>query len=107
MRDIVEIWLDKPVADSTYHRFEDVTDVRVVEEVLFVASPLERSTFPLHNVLGVFKSGEEYVRGMAAMIKDGTVWHLQGSYQRAAMDLIDNGVVSPEGEILMEGNEDE
>lgn len=42
-----------------------------------------------------YESGEcddqEIIDGFQAMINDGTVWHLQGSYQRTACALIENG----------------
>lgn len=42
-----------------------------------------------------FEAGElshdEIVEGFQLMIDDGTVWDLQGSYQRIAIDMIDTG----------------
>jgi hypothetical protein len=35
---------------------------------------------------------EAIVQGFQKMIDDGTVWQLQGSYGRAARDLIDSGL---------------
>lgn len=37
-------------------------------------------------------SDDEIVEGFQAMINDGTVWSLQGSYGRAAADLISSGL---------------
>lgn len=34
---------------------------------------------------------EEQVEFFQDLISDGTVWHLQGSYQRAALNLIEQG----------------
>lgn len=43
---------------------------------------------------------EEYLDGLAEMIKDGTVWQLQGSWQRAAYYAVEMGFISPEGDVL-------
>jgi hypothetical protein len=43
---------------------------------------------------------EEYLAGMAQMIARGIVWHLQGSWQRAARSLIEAGHISESGEVL-------
>jgi len=37
------------------------------------------------------ESREEYVAAMQRRINDGSIWHLEGSAGRAAMDLLDNG----------------
>ena len=42
---------------------------------------------------------EETVQMFAYLIKTGTVWRLQGSYGRAAHQLIVDGVISRDGEI--------
>ena len=34
------------------------------------------------------------------LIKSGMAWSLQGSYQRAASALIENGIIAPDGTIL-------
>ena len=36
----------------------------------------------------------------ATLIRSGTVWKLQGFYQRGARELIGAGWISPEGEVL-------
>ena len=41
----------------------------------------------------------------ADLIKTGTVWHLQGSYHRAAHAFIDNGYIKTDGTILKGVNE--
>lgn len=43
---------------------------------------------------------ESYIDGMANMIKIGTVWHLQGSWQRAACAMIEQGYIDPQGNVL-------
>lgn len=43
---------------------------------------------------------DDYLAGMAQMIARGIVWHLQGSWQRAARDLIVAGHISEAGEVL-------
>jgi hypothetical protein len=42
---------------------------------------------------------DDIVDLFANLIKTGLAWNLQGSYGRAAKALIDNGVISEEGEI--------
>lgn len=42
---------------------------------------------------------EETVQMFAYLIKTGTAWRLQGSYGRAAHQLIVDGVISRDGEI--------
>lgn len=49
------------------------------------------------NFILAFESGditseEDLASGMQAMIDDGTVWSLQGSYGRLAAQLIDSGL---------------
>ena len=38
---------------------------------------------------------EEYVDAWQQLVDSGTVWHLQGSYQRAAMAMIEEGILHP------------
>jgi DNA primase len=45
-------------------------------------------------------SAEEYIDGMAGLIKTGMIRELQGSYQRAAQSLIDQGFITPQGAVL-------
>lgn len=47
-------------------------------------------------------STEETVRMFAYLIKSGTAWRLQGSYGRAAHQMIVDGVISRDGEINWE-----
>jgi hypothetical protein len=37
----------------------------------------------------------------AGLIRDGICWQLQGSYGRTAASLIDAGLISPEGDLLV------
>lgn len=43
---------------------------------------------------------DDYVALMADLVKTGMAWSLQGTYGRAAVDLIDAGVITREGEIV-------
>lgn len=45
-------------------------------------------------------STEEFMDGMAELIRTGTVFHLQGSWQRAAFSLIDQGFIDRDGAVL-------
>ncbi|MGW8953473.1 DUF7417 domain-containing protein [Streptomyces sp. NPDC055709] len=45
---------------------------------------------------------DEIVELFGTLIKSGFAWTLQGSYGRIAQTLIDQGVVSPEGDVLTE-----
>lgn len=45
---------------------------------------------------------EEYLEGMAELIATGLVWELQGSWQRAAATLIEQGIIDCSGNILQE-----
>jgi hypothetical protein len=45
---------------------------------------------------------DEIVELFATLIRSGMAWTLQGSYGRTAQALIDQGVVSPEGDVLTE-----
>jgi hypothetical protein len=47
-------------------------------------------------------STEEAVQMFAYLIKTGTVWRLQGSYGRAAHQMIVDGVISRDGKINWE-----
>jgi len=48
---------------------------------------------------------ESIIDGFAEMIKDGSIWSLQGMYGRMARDLIDGGFISEDGEVLKYPNE--
>lgn len=43
---------------------------------------------------------EEYVDGMAEMVKSNVVFNLQGSWQRAAIHLIEAGIIDQYGDVL-------
>jgi hypothetical protein len=45
-------------------------------------------------------SQEEQLEAWAYLIKNGLCWSLQGWYGRNAQELINNGIISKEGEIL-------
>lgn len=51
-----------------------------------------------------FENGElnvvESIELFSYLIKTGTIWDLQGSYHRHAMDMIKNGWLAEDGEIL-------
>ena len=53
-----------------------------------------------------FENGElaidEVVELFAELIANGMAWSLQGSYGRMASDFIENGVISPSGEVLID-----
>jgi hypothetical protein len=50
-----------------------------------------------------YESGEldaaETLELFSGLVKSGMAWNLQGSYGRAAAALIENGLLTPEGEI--------
>ncbi|ATI18932.1 hypothetical protein SEA_ANIMUS_68 [Streptomyces phage Animus] len=45
---------------------------------------------------------DEVVDLFATLIRSGMAWTLQGSYGRTAQALIDEGIVSPGGDVLVE-----
>ncbi|MFF8845522.1 hypothetical protein ACF08N_22840 [Streptomyces sp. NPDC015127] len=45
---------------------------------------------------------DEIVDLFATLIRSGMAWTLQGSYGRTAQTLIDEGIVSPGGDVLVE-----
>lgn len=45
-------------------------------------------------------SDNEIIDLFAELISTGMAWTLQGSYGRAAKNLIDNGIISPQGNVL-------
>ena len=52
-------------------------------------------------------SQDETLEFFAEMIKDGTVWHLQGSYGRTAQSFIESGFIDTNGNILRHFEENE
>lgn len=50
-------------------------------------------------------SEQETVLLFADLIRSGLAWSLQGHYGRTAASLIENGVISPEGEVLLDLDE--
>lgn len=56
-----------------------------------------------------FETGELDAEGVlslfAALVQNGYAWRLLGSYGYAAKTLIENGIITPEGEITDEGLE--
>ena len=60
----------------------------------------------LIDKLNRYESGEmderEAVDFIATLVATGTVWVLQGSYQRAAAALIRDGFITVEGEVLVD-----
>jgi hypothetical protein len=47
---------------------------------------------------GTEMTQEEYVSGMQRLIDSGTILHLQGSWQRAAAQLLEYGLCVPPGQ---------
>jgi hypothetical protein len=43
------------------------------------------------------ESEEQYIQAWQHLVNTGTVWHLQGSYGRTAMQLIENGIIKLKG----------
>jgi hypothetical protein len=54
----------------------------------------------VENFDGFNYSGDEIIQAWAYLIKTKLCWQLQGWYGRQAYDLINNNVISLEGEIL-------
>jgi hypothetical protein len=63
------------------------------------------SEFDLVGNIMAFESGDLSTKGVldlfAHLIETGTAWSLQGSYGRAANNLIDRGFISEHGDILV------
>ena len=61
-------------------------------------------TMPDVDKIIAFENGELDKDGVldlfAGLIASGLVWSLQGRYGRTAVDLIEGGWISPEGEVL-------
>jgi hypothetical protein len=51
-------------------------------------------------------SNDQAIDLFAELIKNGMAWTLQGSYGRSAMNLIESGYISEQGEVLSYGEED-
>ena len=51
-------------------------------------------------------SNDQAIDLFAELIKNGMAWTLQGSYGRSAMNLIESGYISEQGEVLSYGVED-
>lgn len=45
-------------------------------------------------------SAEEYLDGLAELIADGTIWQLQGSWQRSAYYSLEMGFIDHDGTVL-------
>lgn len=50
-------------------------------------------------------SDPDTIQLFAKLVKSGQAWSLQGHYGRIAKALIENGVLSPEGEVLIDLDE--
>jgi hypothetical protein len=46
-------------------------------------------------------SNDEALDLFGELIKTGMAWQLQGSYGRTAGDLIERGIITPEGEVVV------
>jgi SNF family Na+-dependent transporter len=51
-------------------------------------------------------SNDQAIDLFAELIKNGMAWTLQGSYGRSAMNLIESGYISEQGEVLSYIEED-
>lgn len=67
-------------------------------------------TMPDVDKIIAFENGELDNDGVldlfANLITSGLVWSLQGTYGRVANDLIEDGWISPEGEVLKRDADD-
>lgn len=63
------------------------------------------------NKIVAYECGEmspnEVLELFSELIRDGTAWHLQGSYGRQASNLIEQGFIDSKGNILRRFEEDE
>lgn len=61
-------------------------------------------TMPDVDKIIAFESGEldtdQTLELFAGLIASGMAWRLQGSYGRTAADLIEAGLITPEGEVV-------
>lgn len=55
---------------------------------------------------GTLTTERQLVEGFAGLIRSGAAWTLQGHYGRAAIHLINKGVVSKSGDILVTFDDD-
>jgi hypothetical protein len=64
---------------------------------------LESKDFDAVNFIMDYEGGamnsEDMVSGFAALVRNGTVWQLQGNYGRTASHLIEIGVLDREGNV--------
>lgn len=99
-------------AKKTKSRAEQIKEIKTLVEsiekisgkkVVFkeAMSPVDATMI----IEGGDSSEEEELKAWALLIKTGMVWQLQGFYGRTATDLIKNGVISKDGEILKNLNE--
>ena len=62
--------------------------------------------YPFVDKIIAYEGGElpegEILELFSELIKTGTIYTLQGCYQRTAQSLFDNGYISDKGEILKE-----
>jgi hypothetical protein len=49
--------------------------------------------FIINYESGLISSKEELINGFQSLLDSGLVWELQGSYQRMAIDLINQGLI--------------
>ena len=65
---------------------------------------MKKKFYPLVDKIIAYEGGElpeeEILELFSELIKTGTIYTLQGCYQRTAQSLIDNGYISGKGEIL-------
>ena len=63
----------------------------------------EAETYDVVGAIMDFENGEQSARGTVEMfshlIKTGTISGLQGTYQRAASDMVEGGWLTPEGDV--------
>lgn len=72
----------------------------MIQKAAEIASPFDSLAFIMAVEGGTLESAEQYVDGMAEMIRSGLAWSLQGSWQRAAASMIERGYVSQDGNVL-------
>lgn len=72
----------------------------MIEPATETPKPFDAVGFIMDVEGGTLESAAQYVDGMAEMIRSGTAWHLQGSWQRAAASMIERGYISQDGTVL-------